>query len=213
MQHLSWVTGSCAHVYCARLLMIRSSGTSARSHCSPARTQGRGTDRANQGLLWRAAGPHVPSMCPPTTLAILTLERRQWANGSGGRGPDLANLCGLPACARLAPPHATKIIPHIFRIMVQLSGRPSAFQTSCHWRDARGWMKLEAAPPADVVLPWRCVPVFQTDAGARPVGTPDCCCERVSQDLDLVAGSAGGVPVSSIGGRQGGRRWRSSIRG
>src|SRR2546430_11700187 len=60
-------------------------------------------------------------------------------------------------------------------------------------------MKLEAAPPADVVLPWRYVPVFQTDAGARPVGTPDCCCERVSQDLDLVAGSAGGAPVSSIG--------------
>jgi hypothetical protein len=88
-----------------------------------------------------------------------------------------------------------------------------AFQISCHCRDARGWMKLEAAPPADVVLPWRCVPVFQTDAGARPVGTPDCCCERVSQDLDLVAGSAGGAPLSSIGGRQGGRRWRSSIRG
>ena len=91
--------------------------------------------------------------------------------------------------------------------------RPSAFQISCHCRDARGWMKLEAAPPADVVLPWRCVPVFQTDAGARPVGTPDCCCERVSQDLDLVAGSAGGAPVSIIGGRQGGWRWRSSIRG
>ncbi len=39
---------------------------------------------------------------------------------------------------------------------------------------------------------------FQTDAGARPVGIPDCCYERVSQDLDLVAGSAGGTPVSSI---------------
>ena len=34
------------------------------------------------------------------------------------------------------------------------------------------------------------------------MGTPDCCCERVSQDLDLVAGSAGGAPVSIIGGRQ-----------
>src|SRR5215831_9463836 len=32
------------------------------------------------------------------------------------------------------------------------------------------------------------------DAGARPVGTPDCCRERVLQDLDLVAGSAGGGP-------------------
>src|SRR5258708_27575407 len=32
-----------------------------------------------------------------------------------------------------------------------------------------------------------------------PVGTPDCCYERVLQDLDLVAGSAGGVPVSIIG--------------
>ena len=83
-----------------------------------------------------------------------------------------------------------------------IARRPSVFQTSCHCRDARGWMKLEAAPPADVVTPWRCVPVFQTDAGARPVGTPDCCCERVSQDLDLVAGSAGGAPVSIIGGRQ-----------
>jgi len=31
------------------------------------------------------------------------------------------------------------------------------------------------------------------------VGTPDCCYERVVQDLDLVAGSAGGVPVSIIG--------------
>jgi hypothetical protein len=31
------------------------------------------------------------------------------------------------------------------------------------------------------------------------VGTPDCCYERVLQDLDLVAGSAGGVPVSIIG--------------
>ena len=61
-------------------------------------------------------------------------------------------------------------------------------------------MKLGAAPPADVVASWRCVPVTKTDAGARPVGTPDCCCERVSQDLDLVAGSAGGAPVSSIGG-------------
>src|ERR1017187_4855380 len=38
------------------------------------------------------------------------------------------------------------------------------------------------------------------DAGARPVGTPDCCCERVLQDLDLVAGSAGGAPVSIGGG-------------
>ena len=27
----------------------------------------------------------------------------------------------------------------------------NGFQTSCHCRDARGWMKLEAAPPADVV--------------------------------------------------------------
>ncbi len=60
------------------------------------------------------------------------------------------------------------------------------------------------APPADVVQPWRCVPVTETDAGACPVGTPDCCCERVLQDLDLVAGSAGGVPVCSIGGLQGG---------
>jgi hypothetical protein len=43
------------------------------------------------------------------------------------------------------------------------------------------------------------------------VGTPDCCCERVSQDLDLVAGSAGGVPVSSIGGsRQAGDGYRPS---
>jgi hypothetical protein len=36
------------------------------------------------------------------------------------------------------------------------------------------------------------------------VGTPDCCCERVLQDLDLAAGSAGGTPVSGSGGRQGG---------
>src|SRR5271165_196646 len=64
-------------------------------------------------------------------------------------------------------------------------------------------MKLGAAPPADVVRPWRCVPVSETDAGACPVGTPDCCCERVSQDLDLVAGSAGGAPypVSGKAGR------------
>src|ERR1017187_1200899 len=41
------------------------------------------------------------------------------------------------------------------------------------------------------------------DAGVRPVGTPDCCCERVLQDLDLVAGSAGGVPYP-CGGVAGG---------
>src|SRR6516165_11331938 len=70
-----------------------------------------------------------------------------------------------------------------------------------------------AAPPADVVASWRCVPVTKTDAGARPVGTPDCCCERVLQDLDLVAGSAGGVPVSGIGdGRGGGGGYRPSAR-
>src|SRR5215470_9491654 len=60
-------------------------------------------------------------------------------------------------------------------------------------------MKLGAAPPADVVRPWRCVPVLKTDAGACPVGTPDCCCERVSQDLDLVSGLRGRralIPVS-----------------
>src|SRR6266536_5808484 len=37
------------------------------------------------------------------------------------------------------------------------------------------------------------------DAGARPVSDPDCCCEGVLQDFDLVAGSAGGVPVSFTG--------------
>jgi hypothetical protein len=62
-----------------------------------------------------------------------------------------------------------------------------------------------AAPPAIVVASWRCVLVTKTDAGGRPVGTSDCCCERVSQDLDLVAGPAGGAPVSSIEGRPG--RW------
>ena len=59
-------------------------------------------------------------------------------------------------------------------------------------------MKLGAAPPADVVLSWRCVPVSKTDAGACPVGTPDCCYERVLQDLDLAEGSAGGVPVYPV---------------
>jgi len=49
-------------------------------------------------------------------------------------------------------------------------------------------MKLGAAPSADVAQTWRCVPVTETDAGACPVGTPDCCFERVLQDLDLVAG-------------------------
>src|SRR5580693_8102005 len=107
----------------------------------------------------------------------------------------------------------TRVGYPLIRPSISHEGADLCFQTSCHCRDARGWMKLESAPPADVVTPWRCVPVFQTDAGARPVGTPDCCCERVSQDLDLVAGSAGGAPVSSIGGRQGGWPWRSSIRG
>src|SRR6516225_2048901 len=70
-----------------------------------------------------------------------------------------------------------------------------------------------AAPPADVGRAWRCVPVSKTDAGACPVGTPDCCCERVSQDLDLVAGSAGGAPVPIIGPLQGGGDgYRSSAR-
>src|SRR5260370_39630920 len=73
-------------------------------------------------------------------------------------------------------------------------------------------MKLGAAPPADVVAPWRCVPVLKTDAGACPVGTPDCCCERVSQDLDLGAGSAGGAPGSKYQGRQAGGEWISFIR-
>src|SRR4029077_11331620 len=72
------------------------------------------------------------------------------------------------------------------------------WKTSCHCRGARGWMKLEAAPPADVVRPWRYVPVWKSDAGACPVGTPDCCCERVSQDLDLVRAPRA-APVFSIG--------------
>src|SRR6266702_6805121 len=84
-------------------------------------------------------------------------------------------------------------------------------KTSCHWRGARGWMKLGDVPPADVVASWRCVPVTKTDAGACPVGTPDCCCERVLQDLDLVAGSAGGAPVSGTS-RSRWWRWISSIR-
>src|SRR5215470_16493615 len=63
-------------------------------------------------------------------------------------------------------------------------------------------MKLGDVPPADVVASWRCVPVTKTDAGACPVGTPDCCCERVLQDLDLAAGSAGGAPVSGVGGQE-----------
>src|SRR6266567_662166 len=60
-------------------------------------------------------------------------------------------------------------------------------------------MKLGAAPPADVVPPWRCVPVCEIDAGACPVGTPDCCCERVSQDLDLVRAPRAACPYFSIG--------------
>src|ERR1700723_20638 len=79
------------------------------------------------------------------------------------------------------------------------------------WRPR--WMKLGDVLPADVVASWCCVPVTKTDAGACPVGTPDCCCERVLQDLDLVAGSAGGAPESSTGGRQGGGRgYRPSAR-
>jgi len=54
------------------------------------------------------------------------------------------------------------------------------------------------ASPADVVAPW-CYACRQTDAGARPVSAPDCCCERVLQDSDLVAGSAGGVPCPGGG--------------
>src|SRR4249919_2742950 len=69
-------------------------------------------------------------------------------------------------------------------------------------------MKLGDVPPADVVASWRCVPVTKTDAGACPVGTPDCCCERVLQDLDLVAGSAGGAPYP-VSGKAG--RWRVDI--
>src|SRR5215831_2139123 len=76
-------------------------------------------------------------------------------------------------------------------------------------------MKLGAAPPADVVHPWRCVPVFETDAGACPVGTPDCCCERVSQDLDLVRAPRAACPYPVSGAEAGGgggyrpsaRRW------
>src|SRR5215467_8944180 len=45
------------------------------------------------------------------------------------------------------------------------------------------------------------------DAGARPVSAPDCCCERVLQDFDLVAGSAGGA---GLGCRSAGR-WRMDI--
>ena len=48
---------------------------------------------------------------------------------------------------------------------------------------------MGAAPPADVVASSRCVPVTKTDAGACPVGTTDCCRERVLQDLDLAAGA------------------------
>lgn len=36
------------------------------------------------------------------------------------------------------------------------------------------------------------------------MGTPDCCHERVLQDLDLAAGSAGGAPVFIIGAEAGG---------
>lgn len=44
------------------------------------------------------------------------------AHGSGGRRPNLANLCCLAARTLLPPLHIAKIIPYIFRIM---SGRSS----------------------------------------------------------------------------------------
>src|SRR5215471_20952978 len=79
-----------------------------------------------------------------------------------------------------------------------------AWKISCHCCGARGWMKLGAAPSADVARPWRCVPVWKTDAGACPVGTPDCCYERVSQDLDLVLAPRAARPYPVSGAEAGG---------
>jgi len=50
-----------------------------------------------------------------------------------------------------------------------------------------------------------------SDAGACPVGTPDCCRERVSQDLDLVCGLRGRRARIQYLGVQGGI-WKSSNR-
>ena len=76
----------------------------------------------------RSAGTPMAVSDRQDTWLPLYRARSGHVHGSGGRRPNLANLCGLPACTRLASPHATKIIPRIFRIMGRLSGRPSAFR-------------------------------------------------------------------------------------
>jgi hypothetical protein len=104
------------------------------------------------------------------------------AHGSGGRGPDLANLPGLPARPQLSSTRATKIIPYIFRIMaVRAADRPL-------FRPDRSQVGMDCANAM------RCRRALLLAGGCC------CCCHRCRQPR---AGGAGGRawPICARGAR------------
>ena len=95
--------------------------------------------------------------CP--RVAVRTLGRPPHrargghAHGSGGRQPNLANLCGLPACALLLALPVIRFIPRIFRIMDGRARRPSVSQAG-HIPSWRGSCECYALSPVAVVSRW-----------------------------------------------------------
>ena len=87
---------------------------------------------------------------------------RTCAHGSGGRQPNLTNLCGLPASTQLLPSRAAKIIPRIFRVMVGAACRQSA--KACHIPSCRAICERFAVWPSLPLAVGRC-----------------CCCHRCFQ--------------------------------
>ena len=65
----------------------------------------------------RSAGTPMAVSDRQDTWLPLYRARSGHVHGSGGRRPNLANLCGLPACNQSASSLMAKIIPCIFRIM------------------------------------------------------------------------------------------------
>ena len=93
----------------------------------------------------------TPAACGGCELDNLNRGRRPPVNGSGGRRPYLANLCGLPACALPLP--AIKIIPHIFRVMGGRGCRPSVFQAG-HIPSWHGSCECYALSPVAAAGRW-----------------------------------------------------------
>jgi hypothetical protein len=65
------------------------------------------------------------SLWSTLVVSIYACRRpRRQAHGSGGRFPDLANMCTLPAWTRSLSFLPAEIIPRIFRIMKLTHDRP-----------------------------------------------------------------------------------------